>query len=185
MVLQADRRPGGVRRRWCLGLACTGIALGLAPLVVAPPSLGAATTSSGSRTAATSSARAATATNHLTLGQWKQSYEHDIGILADDVLVVVDDGKSAQTHVTKAKVKTTLKDCRQWATDAALARSAAPPIPMASAQRAWASMIDASSKAATQCVASLQTGAGGAKNFRKQLAIAEKDEATLVSDLNG
>lgn len=167
---------------------CTGIALGLAPLVVAATISGAATTSSGSRTATSAGAAtrgAATASTHLTLSQWKQSYEHDIGILADDVLVVVDDGKRAQTHVTTAKVKTTLKDCRRWATDAAMARSAAPPIPMASAQRAWASMIGASSRAAAQCVASLQTGAGGAKNFRQQLALVEKDEATLVNDLNG
>jgi hypothetical protein len=186
MVLHADKRPGRDRRRWCLGLLCTGLGLGLAPLVVAAPPSGAATTSSGSRTATSAGAAATvTASTHLTLTQWKQSYEHDIGILADDVLVVVDDGKRAQTHVTTAKVKTTLKDCRQWATDAALARSAAPPIPMASAQRAWASMIGASSRAAAQCVASLQTGAGGAKNFRKQLALVEKDEATLVSDLNG
>jgi hypothetical protein len=128
---------------------------------------------------------AVTVSTHLTVTQWKQSYEHDIGILADDVLVVVDDGKRAQTHVTKAKVKTTLKDCRQWATDAGIARSAAPPIPMASAQRAWTSMIGASARAATECATSLQTGSGNAKDFRKQLALVQKDEATLVSDLNG
>jgi hypothetical protein len=187
MTLKTGRQPAQVRRRWCTGLACTGILFGLAPVVVAHPSVGGLMASSGSPTATMSAAPVATATTsaHLTLGQWKQSYEHDIGILADDVLVVVDDGKRAQTHVTTAKVKTTLKDCRQWATDATMARSAAPPIPMASAQRAWVSMIGASSRAAAQCVASLQSGAGGAKNFRKQLAIVEKDEATLVSDLNG
>lgn len=191
-MVQADGPPGRVRRRWNLALMCTGIALGLAPPVVAAPISGAATASSDSRTPPTSAAAAsaaalaaATVSTPLSLSQWKQSYEHDIGILADDVLVVVDDGKRAQTHVTTAKVKTTLKDCRQWATDAAMARSAAPPIPMASAQRAWVSMIRASSRAAAQCVASLQTGAGGAKNFRKQLALVEKDEATLVGDLNG
>jgi hypothetical protein len=185
MASKTGRRAVQVRRRWCPGVA--GILLGLAPLLVANPSVGAAAASSDSRTATLSATPAAitTASAHLTLGQWKQSYEHDIGILADDVLVVVDDGKRAQSHVTTAKVKTTLKDCRQWATDAAMARSAAPPIPMASAQRAWASMIGASSRAAAQCVASLQTGAGGAKNFRRQLALVEKDEATLVSDLNG
>ena len=185
MASKTSGRAVQVRRRWCPGVA--GFLLGLAPLAVANPSVGAAAASSGSRTATMSATPAAitTASAHLTLGQWKQSYEHDIGILADDVLVVVDDGKRAQTHVTTAKVKTTLKDCRQWATDASMARSAAPPIPMASAQRAWASMIGASSRAAAQCVASLQTGAGGAKNFRKQLALVEKNEATLVSDLNG
>jgi hypothetical protein len=189
MTLKTGWHPVQVRRRWCPGLACMGILLGLAQLAVVNPAVGAAVASSGSRTAAMSAAATATATatasSHLTLSQWKRSYEHDIGILADDVLVVVDDGKRAQTHVTTAKVRTTLKDCRQWATDAAMARSAAPPIPVASAQRAWASMIGASSRAAAQCVASLQTGAGGAKNFRKQLALVEEDEATLVSDLNG
>ena len=168
-----ERRPVRVPRRAGLGLVCTGLLLGFAPLVVGGPPAGAAP------------AAAATASTSLTLDQWKQHYEHDIGILADDVLVVVDDGKRAQTHITKAKVKTTLKDCRHWATDAAMARTAAPPIPMASAQRAWTSMIGASARAAAQCVASLQTGAGGAKNFRRQLALVEKDEATLVSDLNG
>ena len=178
-----DLRPGRVPRRPGLWLVCTGLLLGLAPVVGALPS-GAATTGSGSVTG-TMGAPAATASTNLTLGQWKQHYEHDIGILADDTLVVVDDGKRAQTHVTTAKVKTTLKDCRQWSTDAAIARTAAPPIPMAAAQRAWASMIGASARAAAQCVASLQTGAGNPKNFRKQLALVEKDEAALVSDLNG
>jgi hypothetical protein len=179
-----ERRPGRVRRYQCHALVFTGLLLGLAP-VFGDPASGATTTGSGSGAPTMSASPAATATTDLTLDQWKQNYEHDIGILADDVLVVVDDGKRAQTHVTTAKVKTTLKDCRQWATDAAMARSAAPPIPMASVQSAWASMIGASSRAAAQCVASLQTGAGGAKNFRTQLALVEKDEATLVSDLHG
>jgi hypothetical protein len=157
---------------------------GLAPLVVAATS-GAAAASSDSSRASMSAAPAATASTNLTLGQWKQSYEHDIGILADDVLVVVDDGKRAQAHVSNAKVKTTLKDCRQWRTDAATARSAAPPIPMAPAQRAWTSMIGASSEAAAQCVASLQRGShGSATAFRRQLAVVEKDEAALVSYLD-
>ena len=174
-----DRRPGRVGRRPGLWLLSTGLLLGVTPLGVA--AAGAATTSPGG----TRAPAAVVAASHLTLDQWKQGYEHDVGILADDVLVVVDDGKRAQTHVTKAKVKTTLKDCRQWATDATMARSAAPPIPMASAQRAWTSMIGASSRAASDCVTSLQTGSGNAKDFRRQLALVEKDEATLVSDLNG
>jgi hypothetical protein len=179
-----ERRAGRVRRlpgRW---LVSTGVLLGLAPLAAVSPT-GAAMAGSGSSTGTKSAPVVVVAANHLTLDQWKRGYEHDIGILADDVLVVVDDGKRAQTHVTTAKVKTTLKDCRQWATDAATARSAAPPIPMASAQRAWSSMIGGSGRAASECVTSLQTGSGNAKDFRKQLALVEKDEATLVSDLNG
>ena len=157
-----ERRPGRVRRHRCLALAFTGLMLGLAPVVGDPPS-GATVKSTGSGTPAMS-ASAATATTNLTLGQWKQSYEHDIGILADDVLVVVDDGKRAQLHVTTAKVKTTLKDCRQWVTDAGFARSAAPPIPLAAAERAWTSMIGASSRAATACVAALQRGSRQQRN---------------------
>ena len=125
------------------------------------------------------------AASQLTLAQWKQHYEHDVGILADDTLVVVDDGKRAQKHITKAKVKTTLKDCRQWATDATTARSAAPPIPLTSAQRAWTSMIAASYRAASECTTALQTGSGNPKDFRKQLALVEKNEAALVHELNG
>jgi hypothetical protein len=183
----ADRRPGRVRRHQRLALVLTGLMLGLAPVVGDPPS-GAATArpGSGTPTMSASSVAAATATTALTVGQWKQRYEHDIGILADDVLVVVDDGKRAQVHLTTAKVKTTLKDCRQWGTDAGTARSAAPPIPLAAAERAWRSMIGASSRAAADCVASLQMGSrSSAKDFRKQLSVVENDEAALVRDLNG
>jgi hypothetical protein len=182
--LKTDQDPGRVQRLRHLGLVAVGLMFGLTPLVVAA-SGGAAAASSASSRATMSAAPAATGSTNLTLGQWKQNYEHDIGILADDVLVVVDDGKKAQVHVTTAKVKTTLKDCRQWGTDAAMARSAAPPIPMPAAQRAWTSMIGASSRAASQCVASLQMGSrGSAKDFRKQLAVVEKDEAALVGYLN-
>jgi hypothetical protein len=163
-----------------------GVLLGVAPLgAVASGASGAATTNAAPGTSGTSAPAAVAAASQLTLDQWKQRYEHDIGILADDVLVVVDDGKRAQTHITKAKVKTTLKACRHWATDATTARSAAPPIPLTSAERAWTSMIAASFRASSECVTSLKTGSGKAKDFRKQLALVEKDEAALVSDLNG
>ncbi len=181
-----DRPPGRTLRHRCLGVVCTGMLFGLAPLVVGGPGSAAAASPPWSSiwTAATAP-DAQTASTTLTLDQWKQSYEHDIGILADDVLVVVDDGKRAQTHVTTAKVRTTLKDCRQWGTDATKARSAAPPIPLAAAQRAWTSMINASSLASAECVASLQRGSrASAKDFRKQLAVVEKDEASLVHSLN-
>jgi hypothetical protein len=183
------RLHGVVRRRPGLWLAGAGVLLGMAPLgtvgASASAAAGAATATARPNTSGTGAPAVVTAASSLTLDQWKQRYEHDVGILADDVLVVVDDGKRAQTHITKAKVKTTVKDCRQWATDATTARSAAPPIPMASAQKAWTSMIAASFRAASECVNSLQTGSGNPKNFRKQLAIVEKDEAALVSDLNG
>jgi hypothetical protein len=106
--------------------------------------------------------------------------------MADDVLVVVDDGKRAQHHDTKAKVKTTLKDCRTWASDAAQARTAAPPIPMAGAESAWTNMIGASAHAASDCLAALQHGSlRSAKDFQKQVKIVKKDEVTLIHDLNG
>jgi hypothetical protein len=83
-------------------------------------------------------------------------------------------------------VKTTLNDCRTWASDAAQARTAAPPIPMADAERAWKSMIGASSRAALDCLAALQRGSRrSAKDFQKQLKIVERDEVTLNRDLNG
>jgi hypothetical protein len=40
---------------------------------------------------------------------------------------VVNDGKRAQAHVTTAKVKTTLNDCRQWDRDATTARLGGTP----------------------------------------------------------
>jgi hypothetical protein len=120
------------------------------------------------------------------LAQWRQHYERDVGILADDVLVVVDDGKRAQHHDTKAKVRLTLKDCRTWSSDARQARTAAPPIPLAAAERAWASMIGASASASSDCVAALQRRSlRAAKDFQKQLKIVHQDEATLDVVLNG
>jgi hypothetical protein len=176
-----DRGPDCRHHHPGFALVCAGLILGLAPIAGAFPS-GASTTASGS----SSHTVAASETTDLTLAQWKQSYEHDVGILADDVLVVVDDGKRAQTHVTAAKVKTTVKDCRTWASDAAQARTAAPPIPLAGAEKAWKSMMGASALAAADCLASLQQGSRrSAKDFQKQLKVVEKDEVTLTGDLNG
>ncbi len=122
----------------------------------------------------------------LTLALWEQRYERDIGILADDVLVVVDDGKRAQHHVTKAKVKTTVNDCRTWASDAAKARTAAPPIPMAEAEQAWTSMVGTSALGSADCLAALQHGSRrAAKDFQKRVQIMQNDEATLTRDLGG
>jgi hypothetical protein len=164
-------------------VVCAGLLLGLAPVVGASSS-GAAVRSTGSTTTSTLASAAAKTT--LTLDQWKQQYERDIGILADDTLLVVDDGKRAQTHVTKAKVRTTLQDCRKWSKDAAIAPTAAPPIPLPAAERAWTSMMRASALASADCVAALQRGSrSSATQFRKQLAIVEKSEATLVKLLNG
>jgi hypothetical protein len=180
----ADRSPAGFWRRRSLTVAGAGVILGLAQFVATTPA-GAATT------AATSSEPivklvAATPSTALTLDQWKQRYERDVGILADDVLVVVDDGQRAQHHDTKAKVKTTVNDCRTWASDAGQARTAAPPIPMADAERAWKTMISASGRAASDCLAALQHGSRrSAKDFQKQLKVVEKDEVILNHDLNG
>ena len=124
----AECGTGPLRRHRFLGLVCVGVIIGLAPVVGALP-VGAASTTSSSGPPPVTAAPATTTTTDLTLALWEQRDEHDIGILADDVLVVVDDGKRAQTHVTKAKVKTTVNDCRTWASDAAQARTAAPPIP--------------------------------------------------------
>jgi hypothetical protein len=168
-----------------LGLVCVGVIVGLAPVVGALPG-GAASSTSSSGPSAVNPSSAATTTTDQTLALWEQRYEHDIGILADDVLVVVDDGKRAQHHVTKAKVKTTVNDCRTWASDAAQARSAAPPIPMAGAEQAWTSMVGTSALGAADCLAALQHGSlRAAKDFQKRVQIIQKDEATLNSDLGG
>jgi hypothetical protein len=180
----ADRNPAASWRRCNLTLAGAGVILGLVQFLGTPPT-GAATT------AVTSSEPivelvAATSSTALTLDQWKQRYERDVGILADDVLVVVDDGKRAQHHDTTAKVKTTVSDCRTWASDARQARTAAPPIPMADAEGVWTSMIGASAHAASDCLAALQHGSRrSAKDFQKQLKIVEQDEVTLTHELNG
>jgi hypothetical protein len=177
---------GPLGHRWRLGLAGTAVivALGIVPIAAA----GAAPTASGSGrpTAAAPVAATASGSTDLTLAVWRQRYEHDVGILADDVLVVVDDGKRAQSHVTTAKVKTTVSNCRTWASDAMKARTAAPPIPVAGAERAWRSMIGASALAAADCLATLQQGSRrDAADFQKRLKVVENDEVTLTSDLNG
>jgi hypothetical protein len=179
----ADRSRAAFRRRRNLTLTGAGVILGLAQLVV--------TTSAGAATSTATSGEpivqlvAATSSTALTLDEWKQRYEHDVGILADDVLVVVDDGKRAQHNDTTAKVGTTVSDCRTWASDALQARTAAPPIPMADAERAWMTMIKASAHAASDCLAALQHGSRrSAKDFQKQLKIVEQDEVTLNRDLH-
>ena len=180
----AHRSAAAFWRRYGLTLAGTGVILGLTQFV--------ATTPSGAAMTATTPSEpivrlvAATSSSTLTLDEWKQRYEHDVGILADDILVVVDDGKRAQSHDTTAKVKTTVNDCRTWASDARQAGTAAPPIPMADAERAWTTMIAASGHAASDCLAALQHGSRrSAKDFQKQLKIVEQDEVTLNRDLNG
>ena len=179
----AGRAFGPLRRRRSLGLVCAGVILGLAPVVGALP-LGTASTTWSSASPASSASPTTTTTTVLTLALWEQRYEHDIGILADDVLVVVDDGKHAQHNLTKGKVKTTVNDCRTWASDAGKARYAAPPIPMTEAQQAWTSMIGASALGAADCLAALQHGSRrAAKDFQKRIQIMQKDEATLTKDL--
>ena len=179
-----DRNPAAFWRRCKLTLACAGVILGLAQFLGILPT-GAATTAATS-SEPTVKLVAATSSSTLTLDEWKQRYEHDVGILADDILVVVDDGKRAQSHDTTAKVKTTVNNCRTWASDARQARTAAPPIPMADAERAWTTMIAASGHAASDCLAALQHGSRrSAKDFQKQLKIVEQDEVTLNRDLNG
>jgi hypothetical protein len=57
---------------------------------------------------------------------------------------------------------------------------------MAEAQKAWTTMIGASGRAASDCLAALQHGSRhSATDFQKQLKIVERDEAILTRDLNG
>jgi hypothetical protein len=180
----AQRRLSGCWRARILSLAGAWMVLGLAQFVGTSPTGASTADATSGRTSAHVASTAATTS--LTLSEWKQRYEHDVGIMADDVLVVVDDGKRAVNHDTKAKVKTTVNDCRTWASDARQARTAAPPIPMAEAQRAWTTMIGASGRAAADCLAALQHGSRrSARDFQKQLKIVERDEVILNRDLNG
>ncbi len=181
----AERGVGPLRRHRFLSSVCVGVIVPLASAVSALP-VGAASTTSTSGPPGVNAASTTTTTTELTLALWEQRYEHDIGILSDDVLVVVDDGERAQHHVTKAEVKTIVNDCRTWASDAGKARTAAPPIPVAGAEQAWTSMIGTSALGAADCLAALQHGSRrAAKDFQKRVQIVRKDEATLSSDLGG
>ena len=96
-----DRNRPAFWRRCNLTLAGAGVILGLAQFLGTPPT-------EAATTAATSSEPivklvATTSSTALTLDQWKQRYEHDVGIVADDILVVVDDGKRAQSHDTRQR----------------------------------------------------------------------------------
>jgi hypothetical protein len=177
----ADRSAAALWRRCCTPtLVSAGLILGLIQF------LGTAPTDAATSSEPIVKLAAATPNTTLTLGQWRQHYEQDVGVLADDVLVVVDDGKRAVNHDTAAKVRTTVKDCRTWASDANQARTAAPPIPMLEAERAWTSMIGASARAASDCLAALQHGSRrSAKDFQKQVKAVNQDEVTLNRDLNG
>jgi hypothetical protein len=182
--VKTGHQLGRNTRHQHLRLTVIGVLFGLAPVFAVASS--AAGSNPPTATSVSTPTATDTASTTLTLDQWKQRYEHDIGILADDVLLVVDDGKRARAHDTAAKVKLTLKDCRQWGRDAATARTAAPPIPQAAAQRAWVSMIGASSRAAYDCVASLTRGSrASAKDFPKQVVVVNRDEAILVRTFNG
>ena len=90
----ADRSPVRFRGHWDLVVAGAGMVFGLAQFVGTLPAGASTTTATSSQPTVQVASAASTA--RLTLDQWKQRYEHDIGILADDVLVVVDDGKRAQ-----------------------------------------------------------------------------------------
>jgi cellobiose-specific phosphotransferase system component IIA len=57
---------------------------------------------------------------------------------------------------------------------------------MAGAEQAWTTMIAASGRAASDCLAALQHGSRrSAKDFQKQLKVVNQDEVTLNRDLNG
>jgi hypothetical protein len=57
---------------------------------------------------------------------------------------------------------------------------------MAEAERAWTSMIGASARAASDCLAALLHGSRrSAKDFQKQVKVVHTAEVTLNRDLNG
>ncbi len=126
-------------------------------------------------------------TTALTLTQWKQRYERVIGQLADDALAVVKSGtakSSANQSKRTAQVRQTIAACTRWQNDSAGAGQKAPPIPSVPVQATWRQLIAASARAASDCSLALQTGTTSyATDFRTQLALVNKDESRLVSEL--
>lgn len=131
-----------------------------------------------------SSAPSTTTTRPLTLAAWKAQYESAIGEIADDVLVVVDTGVANAKHPTKKKVEATISDCDKWHSDAATIPAEVPPIPLASAEKAWKRLIAASLSASSDCTGALGSGSeAGVKAFHEQLAIVDGAERQLVSEV--
>jgi hypothetical protein len=157
-------------------LTLAGRPAGAAPAVARGPLPSAVLVTSTSSTVAAS----------LTLTQWKQRYEAVIGVVADDALVLVTDGKKAAKHPTRANGKQTLKDCRTWLGDARRAGGKAPPIPSAAAEANWKALLASSKAASSACITSLTKGSKkAAKQFRKQLAAVNNDEAKLTAEFTG
>jgi hypothetical protein len=159
--------------------------LGLLALVMVP--LGEA--SWASRAGAASPTTIAT-TAPMTLAQWKQQYEQVIGVLADDALVVVSDGKPSKTRLSKskeaAKVKQTVADCTKWHKDALQAPGMAPPVPSAPVQKNWTALMTASTAASADCLTAFHTGSkSAATKFRHQLYLINQDEGLLTAELGG
>lgn len=156
---------------------CVLGALGLGALGVGPAAGGAATTPSSSAPPAATGSSTSIPSAVLV---WARTYEHNIGILADDTLVVVDDGKGS-AHPTKKQVSTTIKDCQQWGRDATQAARVTPPIPEAPAQQAWSGMISASLRASLDCTTALLRGSlSSARDFVRQLKLVQNAEAALT-----
>lgn len=127
-----------------------------------------------------------TTTAPLTLAQWKHSYEATIGKIADDALVIWDNGRKAANHPTTKKVSAVVSKCQQWHADAESAPKGVPPIPQTSAERSWTELISASLSASTACVTALQEGSkSAAKRFDKQMSLVNADEKALSSQLSG
>jgi hypothetical protein len=147
-------------------------------LLVGGPMRMAAADISGSSPSSTST------TARLTLAEWKQQFEPAVGQIADDALVVFDTGKKNARHPTKQKVKSELTSCRRWLNDAQELPDKVPPIPLASAEKVWESLIRASVAGSSDCVAALGNGSSSVvKDFHKQLAVVDADESRLVAEL--
>ncbi len=171
-----DPRPG-LRRT---SLALLTLTTAAATLLVGGPTRMAAASVSGSN------ASTPTTTAPLTLAEWKQQFEPAIGQIADDALVVFDTGKKNARHPTKQKVKSELASCRRWLSDAQQLPDTVPPIPLASAEKVWQSLIRASVAGSSDCVAALGNGSSSVvKDFHKQLVAVDADENRLVAELGG
>ncbi len=134
--------------------------------------------------AATSTTPSTTTSSPLTLVEWKDHYEPAIGEIADDVDLVVATGRKDAEHPTKKEARAIASACRTWHDDAETLPAEVPPIPMASAEKTWESLIAASLSGSSDCTAVLQRDSTSVvKDFHKELALVDADESRLVDEL--
>jgi hypothetical protein len=153
--------------------------VGVLPMSATLPATMAGAASTASTTTTTNSASSAIKT-------WRTKYGlHSIGVIADDVLLVVDTGIRDAKHPSKKSVNDALSHCRQLLTDSKQVPSQVPPIPSAAAQKTWLNLINSSIATSSACVTALQSGSSkAAKSFVRNLRKVELYERRLTRQLS-